>query len=101
MTGGLKEAASLMAIAALTCVMGATVFVAKPAKAADLGGDCCADLEERGTISHNPLFTATLRLLASLRAARWGLGCELGRRRDPGRHDLTKRVLVRGKNTPA
>jgi hypothetical protein len=27
--------------------MGATVFVAKPAKAADLGGDCCADLEER------------------------------------------------------
>ena len=36
-----------MAIAALTCVMGATVFVAKPAKAADLGGDCCADLEER------------------------------------------------------
>jgi hypothetical protein len=35
-----------MAIAALLCV-GATVFVAKPAKAADLGGDCCADLEER------------------------------------------------------
>ena len=27
--------------------MGATVFVAKPAKAADLGGDCCADLEDR------------------------------------------------------
>jgi hypothetical protein len=47
MTGGLRETASLMAIAALTCVMGATVFVAKPAKAADLGGDCCADLEER------------------------------------------------------
>jgi predicted porin len=35
-----------MAIAALLCV-GATVFGAKPAKAADLGGDCCADLEER------------------------------------------------------
>jgi hypothetical protein len=36
-----------MAIAALSCVVGATVFVAKHAKAADLGGDCCADLEER------------------------------------------------------
>jgi hypothetical protein len=47
MTGGLRGTASLMAIAALTCVMGATVFIAKPAKAADLGGDCCADLEER------------------------------------------------------
>jgi hypothetical protein len=46
MTGGLRETASLMAIAALLCV-GATVFGAKPAKAADLGGDCCADLEDR------------------------------------------------------
>ena len=46
MTGGLRETASLMAIAALLCV-GATVFGAKPSKAADLGGDCCADLEER------------------------------------------------------
>jgi predicted porin len=46
MTGGLRETASLMAIAALFCV-GATVSGAKPAKAADLGGDCCADLEER------------------------------------------------------
>jgi hypothetical protein len=46
MTGGLRGTASLMAIAALVC-MGATVFGAKPAKAADLGGDCCADLEER------------------------------------------------------
>ena len=36
-----------MAIAALSCVVGATVLGAKPAKAADLGGDCCADLEER------------------------------------------------------
>jgi predicted porin len=27
--------------------MGATVFISKPTKAADLGGDCCADLEER------------------------------------------------------
>src|SRR6476646_9888227 len=47
MTGGLRETASHLAIAALFCVMGATVFIAKPAKAADLGGDCCADLEER------------------------------------------------------
>src|SRR5262249_2031885 len=47
MTGGWNGTASLMAIAALTCVMGGTVFVGKPAKAADLGGDCCADLEER------------------------------------------------------
>ena len=47
MTGGLRGCASHLAIAALFCVMGATVFVAKPAKAADLGGDCCADLEDR------------------------------------------------------
>src|SRR5262245_4378516 len=46
MTGGLRETASLMAMAALFCV-GIMVFAAKPAKAADLGGDCCADLEER------------------------------------------------------
>ena len=42
MIGGLRGTASLMAIAALSCMMGA-----QPAKAADLGGDCCADLEER------------------------------------------------------
>ena len=47
MTGGLKGTASLMAIATLTCVMGAAIFAQRPAKAADLGGDCCADLEER------------------------------------------------------
>lgn len=47
MTGGLRGTVSLMAIATLYCVLGATVFIAKPAKAADLGGDCCADLEER------------------------------------------------------
>jgi predicted porin len=45
MTGGLRETASVLAIAALCCV-GAAVL-AKPAKAADLGGDCCADLDER------------------------------------------------------
>ncbi|HET9606464.1 MAG TPA: hypothetical protein VFO87_05395 [Nitrospira sp.] len=43
----MRVTVSLMSIAALSCVVGATVFVAKPAKAADLGGDCCADLEER------------------------------------------------------
>ena len=47
MTGGLRGTVGLMAIAALSCVVGATVLGAKPAKAADLGGDCCADLEER------------------------------------------------------
>jgi predicted porin len=47
MTGGLKETASRLAIAALFCVLGTAVFGQKPAKAADLGGDCCADLEER------------------------------------------------------
>jgi predicted porin len=47
MTGGLKETASRLAIAAMFCVMGTAVFGAKPVHAADLGGDCCADLEER------------------------------------------------------
>ena len=47
MIGGLRGTASRLAIAAVFCVMGAAVFVHKPAKAADLGGDCCADLEER------------------------------------------------------
>jgi hypothetical protein len=47
MTGGLKATASRLAITALFCAIGATVFAQKPAKAADLGGDCCADLEER------------------------------------------------------
>ena len=47
MTGGLKETASRLALAAMFCVMGTAVFGAKPVHAADLGGDCCADLEER------------------------------------------------------
>ena len=47
MTGGLRETASRLAIAAMFCVMGTAVFGAKPVHAADLGGDCCADLEER------------------------------------------------------
>ena len=35
----------LMMVAAAVCALG--LFAASPAKAADLGGDCCADLEER------------------------------------------------------
>ena len=40
------EAASHFAIAIL-CVFGIALILPRPAKAADLGGDCCADLEER------------------------------------------------------
>ncbi len=47
MTGGLRDNASLMAMAALLCVAGAVSAAPRVAKAADLGGDCCADLEER------------------------------------------------------
>ena len=47
MTGGLRGTASRLAIAALFCVMGASVFTQKPARAADLGGDCCSELEDR------------------------------------------------------
>jgi hypothetical protein len=47
MTGGLRGTASRIAIAALFCLMGAAVIGQRPAKAADLGGDCCADLEDR------------------------------------------------------
>jgi hypothetical protein len=46
MTGGLRDNASLMAMGALLCAI-AAVAAPRPAKAADLGGDCCADLEER------------------------------------------------------
>ncbi|MEZ5850311.1 MAG: porin [Hyphomicrobiaceae bacterium] len=42
MNGGLIKSASAVAILAA-----AGLFSASPAKAADLGGDCCADLEER------------------------------------------------------
>src|SRR5262249_24647304 len=45
MTG--ESRGKVIAIAASLCAIGTTVFLAKPAKAADLGGDCCADLEER------------------------------------------------------
>src|SRR3990170_1840638 len=47
MIGGLRGAASRLALAALLGAMGAIAFVQQPARAADLGGDCCADLEER------------------------------------------------------
>jgi predicted porin len=46
MIGGLRGTASSLAIAALLGI-GATVFTPRAAIAADLGGDCCADLEER------------------------------------------------------
>ena len=42
MRGGLLKSASVLAI-----VAAAGLFGSSPAKAADLGGDCCADLEER------------------------------------------------------
>jgi predicted porin len=47
MIGGLREAASRFALAAIVGAIGAVAFIQQPAKAADLGGDCCADLEER------------------------------------------------------
>ena len=42
MNGGLLKSASALAI-----VAAAGLYGANPARAADLGGDCCADLEER------------------------------------------------------
>jgi predicted porin len=47
MIGGLRGAASRLALAFIVGAVGAVVFAQKPAKAADLGGDCCADLEDR------------------------------------------------------
>jgi predicted porin len=47
MIGGFKGAASRVALAALLGAAGMVAFAQKPAKAADLGGDCCSDLEER------------------------------------------------------
>ena len=46
MTGGLKTTGRL-AIAAMFCAIGGVPGVGGHAEAADLGGDCCADLEER------------------------------------------------------
>ena len=49
MFGGLTKAhpVSIAIAAALGLVVGGFAFKATPARAADLGGDCCADLEER------------------------------------------------------
>lgn len=48
MFGGLTKTSSRIAIAAaLGMTLGGFVMSSHPAKAADLGGDCCADLEER------------------------------------------------------
>src|ERR1051326_4755605 len=47
MIRGLRGAASRLALAVIVCAVGAVAFAQKPVKAADLGGDCCADLEER------------------------------------------------------
>jgi hypothetical protein len=48
MFGGLTKTSSRIAIAAaLGFTLGGIAMQATPAKAADLGGDCCADLEER------------------------------------------------------
>src|SRR6516225_6593547 len=46
--GGLTKTSSRIAIAAaLGMTLGGFVMSSHPAKAADLGGDCCSDLEER------------------------------------------------------
>ena len=48
MFGGLTKTSSRIAIAAaFGMTLGGFAMSATPAKAADLGGDCCADLEER------------------------------------------------------
>src|SRR6516225_593954 len=48
MFGGLTKTSSRIAIAAsLGLTLGTFALGTHPAKAADLGGDCCADLEER------------------------------------------------------
>lgn len=48
MFGGLKRTSSRITIAtALGLTLGVYAMHASPAKAADFGGDCCADLEER------------------------------------------------------
>lgn len=45
MIGGLKMSSRFASYASATLLVGAVAFT--PAHAADLGGDCCADLEER------------------------------------------------------
>jgi hypothetical protein len=47
MTGGFPKSASALAIAAAGLLIGNATLAPTIARAADLGGDCCADLEER------------------------------------------------------
>ncbi len=47
MTGTLLKSAGSLAILAAAGVLGAAIVAPSAARAADLGGDCCADLEER------------------------------------------------------
>jgi predicted porin len=47
MLGGLAEVACRCALAAILGATGAVLVAQAPVKAADLGGDCCSDLEER------------------------------------------------------
>ena len=42
-----KNTPGLLIAAALFCAVTSVAFATKSARAADLGGDCCADLEER------------------------------------------------------
>ena len=58
MVWGLGLRSRLLAAAGVAVIMGA--YSDAPAKAADLGGDCCSDLEERvaeleATTVRNPL----------------------------------------------
>src|SRR4026207_1247436 len=47
MLGGLPKVAGRYALPAILGATGAVLVAQAPVKAADLGGDCCADLEER------------------------------------------------------
>ena len=48
MVGGLLKSTSTLALmAAAGLLIGGVTLAPKAARAADLGGDCCADLEER------------------------------------------------------
>ena len=42
-----KNRSSLLVAAALICALASVPLLSKSARAADLGGDCCTDLEER------------------------------------------------------
>ena len=47
MTGGLSKTTSTLALAAAAGLMLGSLTLPTAARAADLGGDCCADLETR------------------------------------------------------